>query len=521
MPVRSHDITIIIPVADRPRHLSDCLHTLLELKRRYPYTGEVSVLVAEDSRDASSVVQHRAIAASVAAQGIAVHHFGPDEQRALVDTLPAPIRAQLAGVIGAGSSYAHKGASITRNIAYLWLHRLAADGRRRLFWFLDSDQEFRVNVLVPGGEEEQYAIDYFNDLDRIFTTTPTLILTGKVVGDPPVSPAVMAGNFLDDVMAFLAEMACCAPQAPCSFHQDTRAADDAAYHDMADLFGFKTTKTFRYRCAIDGAHHHAACFGDFAARLSRFFDGEHPTRRSVYQSASLFDTLTPARTVYTGNYVLTPQALDYFIPFAALGLRMAGPTLGRIVKSELGERFLSANLPMLHRRTVEALGQSEYRRGIERSHAQVDLSGEFERQYFGDVMLFSVERLAALGFPRVSLDAELLCRTVAEVEAEMRTRYRLTHRQIVDKIAALRKLYAPSEHWWWQQEELAGARIRFAQFLADMERNFGDDARAWRTVNDVGHGIRRRAAIVDAIARYRADREAWHAARSGCETIER
>lgn len=504
-----HDITLVIPVADRPRHLSDCLHTLLELRRRYPYAGKVSVLVAEDSRDASSIEQHRAIAASVTAQGIAVHHLGPDEQRALVESLPAPLRMQLAGIIGDGSSYAHKGASITRNIAYLWLRRRVQDGCRQLIWFLDSDQEFRVNLATADGEEEQYVVDYLNGLDQVFSTTPVRILTGKVVGDPPVSPAVMAGNFLDDVMAFLADMARCAPQAPCTFHAARRPADDAAYHDMADMFGFQAAAAFRYHCGLHGAHDHAACFGDFAARLARFFDGEHPTRRSVYQPAELLGTITPARTIYTGNYVFTPDSLDYFIPFADLRLRMAGPTLGRIIKAELGAVFVSANLPMLHRRTVEGLGQSEFRTGIERAQAQVDLSGEFERQYFGDVMLFSMERLTALGYPAVSLAEDALTRTVGEVEAEMQARYGRKHQQIVAKIAQLHSLYESAAGWWQQRDELAEARRLFGQFITNMQRNFGDDARAWLQVNDVSHRQARTAAIIDALRRYPEDRNAW------------
>lgn len=507
-----HDITIVIPVADRPRHLSDCLHSLLELKRRYPYAGKVSVLVAEDSLDASSIDQHRATAASVTAQGITVHHLGPDEQRALVTALPAATRTQLAGIIGDGRSYAHKGASITRNIAYLWLRQQVQDGRRQLIWFIDSDQEFRVNLATAAGEEEQYVVDYLNGLDRIFSSTPARMLTGKVVGDPPVSPAVMAGNFLDDVMAFLVDMAHCMPHAPCTFHAARRPADDAAYHDMADMFGFKAADAFHYHCTLRGEHDHAACFRDFAARLGHFFDGEHPTRRSVYQPAELIGTITPARTIYTGNYVFTPQGLDYFIPFAALGLRMAGPTLGRIIKAELGEGFVSANLPMLHRRTVEALGQSEFRPGIERAQARVDLSGEFERQYFGDVMLFSMERLTAMGYPAVSPAEDVMARTIGEVEAEMRTKYGLKHRQIVAKIAQLRTLYESAPGWWQQRDELAEARQLFEQFIANMQRNFGDDAPAWQQVNDASHRQARTAAIIDAIRHYPADRNAWHEA---------
>lgn len=511
MPGSPHDITIVIPVADRPQHLADCLATLHELCRRYPYGGAVRVLVADDSREPEHIERHRALAAQYSAARLPVEHFGQAQQRSLRDGIAPALRAQLAGVLGthAPEAFHHKGAAVTRNLAYLWLSRQARDGRRRLFWFIDSDQEFRVNIATGTGEEERYAIDYFHWLDSLFSTTPVRILTGKVVGDPPVSPAVMAGNFLDDVAAFLHAMAACAPQAACAFHAARRHADDAAYHDMADLFGFKAAETFRYHCTLPGPHGNARCFSDFAAKLARFFDGEHPTRRSVYQPGDLLASVAPARTIYTGNYVISADGLDYFIPFATLKLRMAGPTLGRIIKAELGGRFVSANLPMLHRRTVAGSGQAEFRPGIERDAGHVDLSGEFERQYFGDVMLFSMERLAG-----GEASTEGIGAVVDEVEAQMHARYDKKHSAVVQKIADLRTLYQEPQHWWHGAAELTQARGNFEQFIANMQHNFGDDARAWQLINDDAHRQTRKAAIVAAIADYPAQRRAWRAARS-------
>ena len=43
-------------------------------------------------------------------------------------------------------------------------------------------------------------------MDGIFNQGKAQVLTGKVVGDPPVSPAVMAGTLLDDVLGFLGEL---------------------------------------------------------------------------------------------------------------------------------------------------------------------------------------------------------------------------------------------------------------------------------------------------------------------------
>lgn len=508
-----HDFVVVIPVADRPRHLADCLASLVELCRRYPYDGQVTVLIVDDSREADSIARHRALAGQFTGPGLAVRHLDHDAQRELVAALPADPRRALAGVVGDGASYAHKGASITRNIAYLWLKRLPVDGRKRLFWFLDSDQEFRVNVETAEGEAQAYAVDYLHGLDRIFSETPTRVLTGKVVGDPPVSPAVMAGTFLDDVLAFLAEMAALAPDADCSFHGRARQADDAAYHDMADLFGFKPADAaYRYRCHVLGSHDHRACFADFAGRLKRFFDGEHPTRRGYYQPDDLMAGIKPARTIYTGNYVVTPEGLDWFVPFAALKLRMAGPTLGRIIRAEIGDAFVSANLPMLHKRTVDETGRSEFRPGIERRHDAVDLSGEFERQYFGDVMLFAVEKLTGQGYPGARPGSEAIAAAVDATEADLHAKYLAKHERVGAGIVRLEALFAGPGRWWLEDARLAEAGVAFRRFIDNMRGNFAMDAPAWRLIDSAAHRGERKAAIRAAIEHYQDDRVAWRAA---------
>lgn len=515
---RPHDFVIVIPVADRPRQLAACLESLVALLERHPYAGEVSVLIAEDSREPDNIARHRALAEAFTARGIAAHHLGLDEQGALIDALPADLRARLIGVIGAPTQdLHHKGASITRNLAYLWLARLRRDGGRRLFWFVDSDQAFHANLQTATGEEQPRALDYLHWLDRIFTERPVRVLTGKVVGDPPVSPAVMAGHFLDDVFAFLAELADLPPRAPCAFHGlAARPAGDAAYHDMAELFGFRpAAETWRHRCPLPATHDHAACLTDFAGRVGRFLDGEHLTRRAFYQPDEPLASLRPARTVYTGNYVLDPSGLDWFIPFAALGLRMAGPTLGRIMRAELGAAFVSANLPMLHARTVEAIGRAEFRPGIVRGHDTVDLSGEFERQYFGDVMLFAVERLTEQGFPGSEPDAAAIARAVDASEARLRELYTAKHGEIGARIGRLDAFFSDPRHWWQRDANLAGARQAMRRFLDDLRRNFDDESRAWRRIGSEAQRETRKASIRQAIARYRGERDAWRAALEG------
>lgn len=521
----THDFVIVIPVADRPLQLNRCLSSLQELLRRYPYAGALSVLLVDDSREPDNILRHRALAEQATRDGLTVQHLDPAAQRALIAALPADLQAGIAGIVGAlrSDSFHHKGASITRNLAYLWLRQLPETGRRCLFWALDSDQEFQISQVTAEGETEAYAIDYLHDLDRIFSETTALIVTGKVVGDPPVSPAVMAGTLIDDLLAFFTRMAGLKPNADCTFHDHSAGpGQEAAYHDMADLFGFKPDGVaVHYRCPIRAPHDHAACLAGFVNRLKRFFDGEHPTRRSHYQAGPLMASLKPARTVYTGNYVFTAEALDWFVPFAALRLRMAGPTLGRIAQAALGERFVSANLPMLHRRTLEELDHSECRPGVTHAQAQTDLSDEFVRQYFGDVMLFSVERLTGQGYPEVMPTHEQLSATVEAVEAELRARYRdrmLRTDAQIERLVAL--INEPLGHalgeeevpqpWWRAHPDFAETRSALAPFIADLRFNFGRDAPAWRLIETQAKA--RKSAIQTALAGYPEERATWQCA---------
>ena len=494
--MKPHDFIVVVPVADRPRHIQACLGSLHECLRRFPYAGRIRVLIADDSADAASIAANGRIAKECSTAGLEVVHFPPAEQYALVQSLGLA----LPRILGDAPSerYGHKGQGAMRNIAYLKaLEWLRGESDNTLVWSIDSDQEFRVNAP----ETEGYVVDFFNGLDSIFSQTDAQVLTGKVVGDPPVSPAVMTQNFLDDVLAFFDQMAACDPAAPCSYH-DAPAAADAAYHDMADLFGIRPAASYAYPCPLNGVHSEADCFTHFSARANSFFYGEHPTRVSTYQPGDLFASVQPARTVYAGNYVFRPAALRYFIPFAPLRLRMSGPTLGRILKAELGGRFVSANLPMLHKRTVESGGQAEFRPGIETSASTIDMSGEFERQFYGDVMLFSVEKLTAEGAMCRRASAEFY--TVLEnTRGSLLERYNARQRAILARLEPLDALLADPARWW--HDGAAG----FRQFAANVRRNFDSASSGHACINDEHNWAQWRGRLGEALTHYAEDRAAW------------
>ena len=516
-----HKFIITIPIADRPKHLERCLGSLLRLCNTYRYGekrnnrfNKICVLIADDSKQKDNISKNKTITEYYNQQGIETLYFGQHEQLTLLRQLPHLIRTQLTGIIGSvdKNAFFHKGASITRNITYLKLHQLSQNTiEEMLFYFIDSDQEFQVSVSSSYGDELHYALNYFYYLDRIFTTTDIGVLTGKVVGDPPVSPAVMADNFLLDIADFLATISNSGPGEKCTFHDtDQQAGNNAAYHDMADLFGFEpSNRAFKYQCNISDNHDHSQCFMNFAQNLDNFFDGEHPTRKNHYDFIERLEDTAPARTVYTGNYILKPEHLNYFIPFAPLKLRMAGPALGRLIKADIGTRFVTANLPMLHKRTVTETGQSEFRSGINRKEKQVDLSVEFERQFYGDIMLFSIEKLSHQGYPIKKLSSEQIKTTVLETENAIHQTYLTKQQQIWKKLVFIEAQFNNNMQWWNHDKNLEDARNKFQIFFKNIAYNFGESATGYRQINNQIKKQHRLNDIVCAVKNYYQDKENW------------
>jgi hypothetical protein len=277
---------------------------------------------------------------------------------------------------------------------------------------------------------------------------------------------------------------------------------------MAGLFGFAASNAaYRYRCTLTGTHRNADCFGDFSARLHRFFYGEHPTRSTYYRYEDTLAGVRPARTVYTGNYIFKPDALRYFIPFASLRLRMAGPVLGRIVRAEIQAAFVSANLPMLHRRTVRETGQTEFRPGIAAVATDIDLSGEFERQFYGDVMLFTIEKLADAGFPAYLPTRAQVIETLDDTYHHLCDLYNQRRQLIAEKLGELTTILLDPKNWWNHSSENIAACNGFDAFATNIAQNFGEQSYA--ALQAPALCAQRLDEIAAAILSYPQDRAAW------------
>jgi len=517
-----------IPVADRPSHLRTCLESIHQLCERFGYGGKsagvharVKVIVAEDSREEHHIRQHIELAEAFRRKGLQVFHFGLDEQYELLQSIPVEDRQTLGSVLTTQprDRFYLKGQAANRNLSILKCLQLTEDRNRTLYYFVDSDESFCVNRQTAAGEQSVCALNYLHYIDRIFRTSGTLLLTGKLVGDPPVSPAVMAANFLDDVTAYFTRLAQLRGADSCRFHDAMQAspahtAAGAVYHDMAGLFGFEyIPATFPYRCPLQGKHDHAACLRAFSGKLAGFFFGEHLTRKTFFSYGNGFSELTPARTVYPGNYIVNYEGLKYIIPFGHLRLRMSGPTAGRLIAAEIHDRFASVNLPHLHRRTNEAGLGDAFRPGVELTErgqqATIDLSREFERQFFGDLMLFTTETLVAEADVFQNFERDSVVKTMERKEHELLALYQQKHDAILEKARRLDDLVFSARHWWLDEPGLAGALRQVRAFLDNIHRNFCEQSAAWLTIQSPEHRAGRKQQILEALMNYRTVRDVW------------
>ncbi len=520
-----HHFIIVIPVADRPLMLRNCLLSIVRQCHFFSY-GEssleagslfrkISVFVFDDSSDDANSVNIREICEETTAAGVSTFYVGIDQQTEVLRRIPLSLRGKLKGLVGDLDSGpgTHKGASLTRNIASFYIHsRLPELGHNTLIWFIDSDEEFAVKIRRGGDFSAIPFINYFYWLDRIFTESDLEVVTGKVVGDPPVTPAVMINSFLDDMIYFLEQTAAADPEAGCIFHaSETFNTFSADYHDMAALFGYyQSASPRRYSCGLPGEHSVLSCFRDFSELTNGFFYGLHPTRTQFFSQRISFNKTENARTVYTGNYIMTPAGLRHFIPFAALGLRMAGPTFGRLLRRIIKDKFVSANLPLLHGRTNSEKHIPEFRSGVVKERGLLDLSEEFLRQFWGDVMLFSAEALSEDGYPEKIFTPSEISAAVGKVQNNIWQIYREHQTVTAEKVSGVHQLLSDPSAWWNVRQDTISSVAGLKTFLGLVETNFGRSSKVVKTIaGQISEGSWTKK-IITALSAYYEDSRTWN-----------
>jgi len=512
---RSH-FFVVIPVADSPQQLKSCLQSLYSQCQLYHYGGvtegvfnKINIVIADDSQQEDNILAHRQLAGEYTQLGMECEYFGLEQQSEILAQLSDAQRQSVAALTGCGSaqSVPHKGASAIRNLTYLRLVQIANEITNPLFFFVDSDHELLAKVNDNGIEKNLHAINYFYHFEHIFREKQIKLLTGRVTGNPPVSPTVMIGNFLEDVIAFLQRMVLSDPSQDCYFHDIFReTGGDEAYHDMAELFGYyPSKKAYDYHCPLETEHTLEDTLIAFSRELDTFFQGEHPTRMIFYHYDIVRNSVQPSRTVYTSNYVFGPEALEYFIPFASLNLRMAGPVLGRILKRELGQDFLIANTPLLHKSVLD---------DVDNETGLIDLTEEYQRQFFGDIMLFSVQKLLEKHELGDLNDRKTIADAVFQTRDTIRNRYSRQQYNVMKSLTVLEGLLRLTgvqavESTDDENHELVKCGQRFLKFVDNVKHNFSADSANYALLQDDQRLNDKCEQLVLAIEQYGPDRDNW------------
>jgi hypothetical protein len=156
---------------------------------------------------------------------------------------------------------------------------------------------------------------------------------------------------------------------------------------------------------------------------------------------------------------------------------------------------------MLHRRTVAGSTQSEFRPGVAQREARVDMNGEFERQFIGDVMLFSMERLTAAGYPQWRAATADFCEVLDAMREELLAEYNTRRADILARLGKLNGMLDDPTAWWHPAAH-TDVMQNFRHFADNLARNFADDAPWVARINSPEHWRNKRAELVAALERH-------------------
>ena len=104
-----HHFLVVIPVADRPIMLKNCLESLVEQCRIFQYGGftidaqgapvyhKISAVIIDDSKEEDNIRKIRNICAETNSAGIRTYYVGLDEQTELLSNLPSEYQGTTPG----------------------------------------------------------------------------------------------------------------------------------------------------------------------------------------------------------------------------------------------------------------------------------------------------------------------------------------------------------------------------------------------------------------------------------------
>jgi uncharacterized protein (DUF924 family) len=99
--------------------------------------------------------------------------------------------------------------------------------------------------------------------------------------------------------------------------------------------------------------------------------------------------------------------------------------------------------------------------------------------------------------------------TLSAIQNEMREKYRIKQREILERLALLKTRLHDAAQWWNRTPELADACANFEAFVSNIEHNFGLASPCYMRIDAPGNQANWRARQVAAITGFQSNRAAW------------
>ncbi|MCK5664562.1 MAG: hypothetical protein KAI17_13815 [Thiotrichaceae bacterium] len=129
--------------------------------------------------------------------------------------------------------------------------------------------------------------------------------------------------------------------------------------------------------------------------------------------------------------------------------------------------------------------------------------------FFGDLMLFTIDKLAQSGIAIEDYSQPVLIEKFALVEHELLELYENKHTNVKLKCNELSALVNNKALWWNQSRDAKESIVQIQQFIKNVNHNFDEKAHAYQQIQSQQNRQIRIEQMIRALLTYRHDRDAW------------
>ncbi len=374
-------ITIVVPVADRDKHLDNFLQSLEKELKIYMFPRTLlSVSIINDSKVdiPEDVYDHYSYPIDIRNLSQQINciraHYNEDLLKkaywVFIKELPK----------NSFDNWERKGSWATMNIARLLINT-KPNIDNNIIRFIDSDEEFSIMTK----DKDKFRVienpfSMLHSIQDIFHYYNADIVTGKITWDPAFSAPQMIRTQLVDLLMNSEEIL----PTNLYYHQN-RAYNDMNffsqdnitrhYNDWYPLLPFQEKwSTKKHPSFSILLWHH----------ISRPICYSNP--KKVLKNGTIDRNVKLGNILWPGNVAWNKKLLLYPAPFVESKVRLHGPILWKLM-TKRWEKIHIANIPLLHRRIADIDDIiNGYRWGTIHSKGLIDISKLWSKQIEWDIV---------------------------------------------------------------------------------------------------------------------------------------